>query len=93
MKLVVHYVDMRGGYGAPSAWDTDVIDEETGKKVGFVHQVNKPAERYISLFGGKYVGHFDDVGRCVAFAKGVEAVLNHALSTGEEQTESSSEAA
>jgi hypothetical protein len=84
MRLTVHYVDMRGGYENQTAWNTDVIDEETGKKVGYVHQENKPANRYISLFGGKYVGHFADVGRCVAFAKGVEAVLNHAISVDEQ---------
>jgi hypothetical protein len=77
MQLQVVVVDMRGGYGNSQSWTTDVIDKETGKVVGFVYQENKPAKRYISLFDGKYVGHFDDIGRCVAFAKGVEAVLNH----------------
>jgi hypothetical protein len=89
MKLKVIYVDMRGGYGGQNVWETDVIDEETGRKVGFVHQENKPAKRFISLFGGKYVGNFDDVDRCVAFAKGVEAVFNHALATDEEAVQSS----
>jgi hypothetical protein len=91
MRLLVQWVDMRGGYRGPEAWQTDVLDQDTGKQVGFVDAERSPATRHISLFGGKYQATFtSSVSRdeCDAFAKGVEAVLNHIIEADEEQTES-----
>lgn len=88
MKLQVQWVDMRGGYMSRISWRTDVIDEETGKTVGFLENRRSPAERHISLFDGKYQGDFDDHKQCAAFAKGVEAVLNHMVAVSEEKIES-----
>jgi hypothetical protein len=70
------------------AWQTDVIDQDTGKKVGFVEEERSPAARHISLFGGKYQGDFTTWGQCDAFAKGVEAVLSHLTAVDEEQENS-----
>ena len=84
MKLQVQWVDMRGGYAAPVTWETEVIDQDTGKKVGFVHNQRSPATRHISLFGGKYQGDFSRPEECTAFAKGVEAVLNHLVEVDDE---------
>jgi hypothetical protein len=77
MRLLVYSVDMRGGHSSPGRWRTPVIDQETGKKVGFVDSEKSPAARHISLFGGKYRAEFTTRQQCAAFAKGVEAVLNH----------------
>lgn len=87
MNLLVNWVDMRGGYTGPVAWRTDVIDQDTGKTVGFVHNQRSPATRHISLFGGKYQGDFERPEQCDAFAKGVEAVLNHMTAAEDEQSE------
>lgn len=90
MKLVVEIVNMRGGYQGTEAWETKVVDKETGKTVGWVHNQRSPgsfAFRHISLFGGKYEAEFssnDSASECRAFAKGVEAVLNHMVDTREE---------
>jgi hypothetical protein len=95
MKLVVETVNMRGGYQSTEAWTTKVVDEETGKTVGWVHNQRSPgshAFRHISLFGGKYEAEFssnDSVSECRAFAKGVEAVLNHLVGMPEESSLSS----
>ena len=77
MKLRYHYTDMRGGYMSNVSFRDEVIDEDTGKKVGFVQATRTPATRHISLFGGKYQGHVKSIEDVVAFLKGVEAVLNH----------------
>jgi hypothetical protein len=77
MRLVFQSVDMRGGYPEKMAWQNEVVDEESGKTVGFLYEETKPARRIISLFGGKYQGEFKDSNHCHAFVKGVEAVLNH----------------
>jgi hypothetical protein len=53
------------------------MDEDTNKEVGFVEATRSPITRHISLFGGKYQGDFKTPEECAAFAKGVEAVLNH----------------
>lgn len=91
MRLLVQWVDMRGGYPTPVTFETDIIDKDTGKKVGFVEAERSPAKRRISLFGGKYratfnsnVSHLE----CDAFAKGVEAVMNHMVAADEEQKDS-----
>jgi hypothetical protein len=92
MKLIVKWHDMRGGYGSPASWQTPVIDEDTGRDVGYVHEQRSPAERYISLFGGKYQGGaFTRPEECAAFAEGVEAVLNH-MTDLTEQAQQSGEA-
>jgi hypothetical protein len=91
MKLLVQWVDMRGGYMSTQAWRTDVIDEDTGKTVGFVDAERSPATRHISLFGGKYQATFSSnasIAECNAFAKGVEAVLNHMVAADEKQGDS-----
>ena len=92
MRLLVKWVNMRGGYTSAIAWQPRVVDEDTGKQVGYVHSQRSPAERHISLFGGKYEGDFESQKECVAFAKGVEAVLNH-LTDATEQIQHSYEAA
>jgi hypothetical protein len=88
MRLLVEWIDMRGGYMSQVAWRTNVIDQDTGKKVGFVDAERSPAKRHISLFGGKYQGDFVKPEECDAFAKGVEAVLSHMVAGDEEQLES-----
>jgi hypothetical protein len=91
MKLLVYWVDMRGGYIDPVVFDSDVVDQDTGKKVGHVIAERSPGKtrkRHISLFGGKYQGNFESPDECDAFAKGVEAVLNHMTETDEGQSES-----
>jgi hypothetical protein len=77
MRLLVQWVDLRGGYATPVSFMTDIIDQDTSTKVGFVEASRSPARRHISLFNGKYQADFDTPSQCEAFAKGVEAVLNH----------------
>ena len=77
MKLKVYWVDLRGGYSTPVEFETDVVNEDTGEKVGFVKASRTPRARHISLFGGKYTADFKSPEECNAFARGVEAVLNH----------------
>ncbi len=91
MRLLVKHVHMRGGNQEPQAWKTDVIDEETDKIIGWVHAERSPAFRHISLFGGKYQAEFtsnNSLLECDAFAKGVEAVLNHMVDMREESSPS-----
>ncbi len=88
MRLHVQWIDMRGGYDSTDKWVGDVIDEETGKKVGFVEAARTPRRRHISLFSGKYQCDFDSQDKCEAFAKGVESVLNYMVENTEEQAES-----
>jgi hypothetical protein len=77
MKLTVYWTDTRGGYIGDVSFRTDVVDEDTGKIVGFVEARRSPRARHISLFGGKYHCDFEEPKECDAFAKGVESVLNH----------------
>jgi hypothetical protein len=63
-----------------------VFDETTGKCVGTVSFDKVPRAnhksyptRTIRLFDSKYVGIFNTHMECVAFVKGVEAVLGHML--------------
>jgi hypothetical protein len=91
MRLLVKHVHMRGGIQEPQAWKTDVIDEETDKIIGWVHAERSPAFRHISLFSGKYQAEFtsnNSLLECDAFAKGVEAVLNHMVEMREESSPS-----
>ena len=37
MRLKAEHVDMRGGYPTDVYWSTDVIDLDTGKIVGTIH--------------------------------------------------------
>jgi hypothetical protein len=86
MRLKVYWVDMRGGYPNGMSWRTDVVDEDTDQKVGYVYAAREPQTepyRHISLFDGKYKGDFTTHQECDAFAKGVEAVLNHMTAVGE----------
>jgi hypothetical protein len=73
MRLRFRKIDLRG----PSGSDV-VTDQETGQSVGQVTYDSGPT-RHISLFG-KYHGNFKTHEECVAFADGVEAVLNHMVS-------------
>jgi len=88
MRLELEKVDART---LRAGADKDVIDRETGKVVGFVSyrngeggwlepHVERSPSRRISLFDGKYVDKFESHKECVAFAMGVEAVLNHSVS-------------
>jgi hypothetical protein len=55
----------------------------TGKCVGTINidrYIDKRrVSRTVQLFDNKYKGSFDAHAECVAFVKGVEAVLNHIL--------------
>jgi hypothetical protein len=79
MKLRVYWIDLRGGYTSKVSFRSEIIDDHTGKEVGFVDASRSPRQRHISLFGGKYQGDFESPEECTAFAKGIEAVLNHAV--------------
>jgi hypothetical protein len=56
MRFEFKSVDMRGGYPEPVVWESEIIDQDSGKKVGALYEEMKPAKRCISLFGGKCVG-------------------------------------
>jgi hypothetical protein len=78
MQIEIPEVDLRHQMdgGRP------IIDGQTGKTIGvftYGHQIG----RTVSLFDGKYRGTFETHAQCWAFAKGVEAVLNHILSVEE----------
>jgi|SRR5215813_6514229 len=88
MKLLVEPTDMRGNYTSQDWWEGDVIDQDTGKKVGLVEARRSPARRHISLFGGKYQVDFTSQEQCEAFAKGVEAVFNHVAPVDDDEKES-----
>ena len=61
----------------------DVIDRDTGQRIGTLEfgygtrlpNMRQPG-RTISLFGGRHRGCFETHAECVAFAKGVESVIN-----------------
>jgi hypothetical protein len=60
-----------------------VFDEVTGKRVGAVtidrHVGKRRVFRTVALFDERYSGSFDTHTECIAFVKGVEAVLNDIL--------------
>jgi hypothetical protein len=88
MRLSVKSINMRGGY-REAEWESEVIDEETGDIVGWVRSETSPAWRRIWLLGGKYQADFSSTNsrlECEAFAKGVEAVLNHMVDMREESS-------
>lgn len=65
--------------GAMSAITHQVLDLDPSNPISYYESRYRPSAptRYISLFGGNYVGRFGTLSECVAFAKGVESVLNH----------------
>lgn len=83
MRLKVQWLNMKGQRG-DVAWETNVTDQDTQKTIGTVHHQPSPATRTISLFAGKYQDTFKTNEECEAFAKGVQAVLNHMVETDEE---------
>jgi hypothetical protein len=72
MKIEIPVVDLRHQMsgGRP------IIDSETGKTIGMLDYGHQSG-RTVSLFDNKYRGTFENHEQCWAFAKGVEAVLNH----------------
>ena len=44
MNLVVYWTDLRGGYTSKVTFRTDVVDQDTGKKVGFVEATSYSAK-------------------------------------------------
>jgi hypothetical protein len=57
----------------------DVIDEDTGRKVGYIQSEGVGFEKIggisISLFGGKYSARVNRYDECKGFVRGVETVL------------------
>ena len=74
MRLRIPSVDVRSKQFGCSP----IIDEDTGVSVGELWWTQHGRE--IVLFDGKYGGNFETDAECFAFAKGVEAVLNHMIS-------------
>lgn len=81
MKLKVPRVDGRTVLAGGS---DGVIDLDSGKSIGYIatrQGVTLSEKRYpsrnISLFDWKCHGSVETHEECVAFAQGVEAVLNH----------------
>jgi hypothetical protein len=98
MLLDVPKVDARRHAFGSRFQKRPVTDLESGKTVGYlsISQGRSPIHnggpeweptRHISLFDGKYQGRFDKHEECVAFARGVEAVLNHLHSLGQKASE------
>jgi hypothetical protein len=86
MRIKVPKVD---GRRAMAGITHQVLDSDTGNPIGYLEsrQGLSDPSRYISLFGGNYVGSFDTHSECVAFAKGVESVVNHLASLREKKPE------
>ena len=80
MRLKLERVDAGTG---KTSYQYGVFDEVTGRCVGTINidrSIGKRrVARTVSLFDKKYSGSFDTHAECVAFVKGVEAVLNHIL--------------
>jgi hypothetical protein len=81
MRLKLERVDPH--YTGATSYQYGVFDEVTGKCVGTVNvdrfTGRRRVARTVLLFDKTYSGSFDTHMECVAFVKGVEAVLNHAL--------------
>jgi hypothetical protein len=81
MRLKLERVDPQ--YTGKPSYRYGVFDEVTGKCVGSVYVDRfigkRRVARTVLLFDKKYSGSFNTHVECVAFVKGVEAVLNHAL--------------
>jgi len=87
MKLEFCWHDMRGGHSSPVTIRTDIVDAETGKKVGFHVETKTPGSgysRHVSLFDGTYQADFMRPEECFAFVKGVEQVLSRMLGSASE---------
>jgi hypothetical protein len=78
MKIEIPVVDLRRQMDGVRP----ITDAETGKTIGILDYGHQSG-RAVSLFDGKYRGTFEDHAQCWAFAKGVEAVLNHMVSIKE----------
>jgi hypothetical protein len=65
----------------------EVIDQDTGKKVGHIQSNGVGFENYggidISLFDGKYKITVSSFKECCGFVSGVQAVLRHMTSATE----------
>ena len=79
MHLKLERVDTY--YGRTTSDQYCVLDELTGQSVGTVsidrHDGRRRLTRTVQLFDKKYRGTFETHAECVAFVKGVEAVLNY----------------
>jgi hypothetical protein len=82
MRLEFDVSPHRSFDGRRSGDYLDVIDRDTGKKVGYIRS-NGVGYSYggggifITLFDGKYSDTLNKFEECWGFIKGVEAVLNH----------------
>jgi hypothetical protein len=82
MNIQVPHID---GRTRRAEFRQAIVDLDSGKDVGILecrqgsagHSRRYPS-RVISLFDGKYREAFESHAECVAFAKGVEAVINQA---------------
>ena len=88
MRLKVPWIDLRSQLGGGRG----IIDEDTGESVGvlLLHYNGNAcnlSRRSVILFD-RYAGDFDTHEECVAFTKGVEAVLNHMIAPTEKKSES-----
>jgi hypothetical protein len=67
-------------YTGKTSYQYGVFDEVTGKCIGTVnidrYIGKRRVARAVQLFDKRYTGSFDAHAECVAFLKGVEAVLN-----------------
>lgn len=72
MRFVIPKIDLRRQM---SGSDT-ITEETTGKTVGQFLYNHGDRSRQVLLYG-KYSGDFETHEECVAFAKGVAAVLSH----------------
>ncbi len=59
---------------------SDVLDANTGAVIGSIVERPSQAERAVSLFGGLYEAEFKTAQECVAFAAGVQAVIERLTS-------------
>jgi hypothetical protein len=70
-------------YTGKTSCQYGIFDEVTGKCIGTVnidrYIGKRRVARTVQLFDKKYSGSFDTHAECVAFVKGVEAVLNHTM--------------
>jgi hypothetical protein len=87
MRIQIPAIDDRSRM---AGFDEAVLDMDLDKPVGFIHsteQANaRPSPRVsISLFGGKYTASFETHEECVAFAMGVQAVINHMVAAADDR--------
>jgi hypothetical protein len=72
MKIQIPLVDLRRQVSGSEP----IFDADTGRDIG-AFRYGHQGGRTVSLFDGKYQGSFETHEECCAFAKGVQAVLNH----------------